>query len=340
MARKKTPPLDGELILKTLLQRSLDGENGQAYPLDSWGRDPDKISQITKDRVELVQRDAQPLVDAGLLRYNNQGTCYYALTSEGIRQTLPKVKYKPLDIKALCEWLCERALFNPSKAIDGETAIPLIYKPGTGRIVLVLGENAGGKSLVRRLVSMATHRGQGGGYGQEKIPKGEFPVREFIGLSMEFRSGPGMERMFVFGHEGWQSTGEISGDAVVKAIQTVSNRDHPTILYWDEPDIGMSAGAAAGAGAAIREFVENLAPLCQAVFVTSHSVPLVRQLVATDPHYIFVGDPNGPQDLDAWFAYQQNPPVILPAELAERSRRRFSQIKAVLDAKPREKRKP
>lgn len=154
---------------------------------------------------------------------------------------------------------------------------------------------------------------------------------------MQFRTQGGMAAVMVFGNESCHSTGEISARTVVTGIKTASERGHTTVMYWDEPDIGMSAGAAAGAGVMIRDFAENLSPLVEAIFITSHSPALVRQLAPLNPHYLYVGDENGPKTLVEWFEYQANPRPISPNELSELSRRRFKRIQAVMSersAKP------
>lgn len=319
-------------LLTTMLQRTLAGQDGHAYPTDRW--DKTAGTSLKGDRIALTEVDAKPFLDAGLLFYQSSGTLYYRLTAAGIRQALPHVQYKPLDVEALMAWVGERVLFGPSAAIGGETAIPLLYTPGGSRLVLVLGDNAGGKSLFRRVIQQATHRGQKGGFGEPEIPRGKFPVREFIGLSMQTRTRGGVVSSMLYGDESYHSTGELSARTTEMGIKTVSEREHTTILYWDEPDIGMSGGAAAGAGITIREFVaQGMAPLCEAVFVTSHSPALVRQLAPLNPHYVFVGDANGPKDLDAWFKYQENPTPILPEDLAAMSLKRFLQVRDVLNAK-------
>ena len=101
-------------------------------------------------------------------------------------------------------------------------------------------------------------------------------------------------------------------------------------MYWDEPDIGMSRGLAAGAGQAILAFVQSATPLVQMVCVTSHSMALVQQLRGLDPHYIYLGDANGPKDLDEWFEHQENPVVVTPEEIQARSRHRYQLIQELL----------
>ena len=102
----------------------------------------------------------------------------------------------------------------------------------------------------------------------------------------------------VYGNENWRSTGENSAHTVSMGVKTVLGRPHRVHAYWDEPDIGMSAGSAAGAGLALRELVDTVeaggAPFVQAVCVTSHSPALVRALTkglkgAHRPHYLYLG---------------------------------------------------
>jgi hypothetical protein len=150
---------------------------------------------------------------------------------------------------------------------------------------------------------------------------------------MQKRASGGMESSFIYGTESYHSTGENSAHTVTMGAKTATERLHTNILYWDEPDIGMSAGAAAGTGVTIRELVGQDAPLVQAIFVTSHSPALIRQLASVQPHYIYLGDANGPKNLESWFEFQQNPVPISPEDLAALALKRFRMIQKVLDAK-------
>lgn len=305
---------------------------GHAYTLDVY--DKTSKTNLDDDPMYLHDKDAAPLVRAGLLTRFTNGTNYYELTPAGAKRAAALVKYRPLDVGKLLGWARGRSLFSPSKELDGETAIPLICAPGKCRLVLVLGENAGGKSVFRRIMRAGTHPGQKGGMGDPPIPPGPFPVPEFVALSMQGRTSSGMMSSFIYGNESYRSTGENSAYTVTMGIKTARERSHPTVIYWDEPDIGMSAGAAAGAGEAIRQFVEaDDAPLVQAIFLTSHSPALVRRLAPLEPHYVYVGDANGPKTLDAWFEHQANPVPISPDTLRELSHRRHGMIQKVLDAK-------
>lgn len=329
--------LSNEEVVGRMLRRTLDGKSGTVETVSSWGSPSrEERSDLDGDRMRLRDEHAKPLVDAGLLYRTESGSIHYGLTPAGIRLASQVIGRVPLDVKALLEHTLDTVLFGPSDAIDGRTAIPALYDPSTSgsKLVLVLGENAAGKSLFRRVINGVTHRGrEARGMGEPAVPRGPFPVGEMIHLSMQGRAGGGFMSSMVYGEESYHSTGENSAHTIDGAIRTASGRDHTTIVYWDEPDIGMSAGAAAGAGEAIREFVaQDEAPLIEAVFITSHSPALVRQLVPLGPHYVFLGNADGPKTLADWFAWQQNPPPISPRALQDLSHARFRDIQAVLNA--------
>lgn len=331
MAHRKPFERTAEEIIAQMLRRTLAGKDGRIYTI-SWHDSADK-SDIDSDHMRLRDEHAQPLIAAGLLHRTTTGSIYYGLTPAGIRAAIPLVGHKPLDVRAMVERCLDSVLFGPSKALDGRTAIPALYDPSkTGsKLVLVLGENAAGKSLFRRVVRMVTHKGKKAGMGDAEIRRGDFPVGELLHFSMQSRASGGMASAFIYGDESWQSTGTISAHTIEGACRNCTEREHTTIVYWDEPDIGMSAGAAAGAGVAIREFiVKDEAPLLEAVFLTSHSPALVRQLVPLDPHYVFLGNSEGPKTLADWFIWQQDPPPISPDALGAIAHARFRDVQAVL----------
>lgn len=320
-------------VLKILVEMGLKGR-AHAYRVDRW--DKKVTSTVEADEVRLTEEDGMALVNLGLLEKQESGTVGWTLTPEGIVVGLSQIPdYKPMDVEAMLRWVLGLDYFHPSDLIDGEIAIPAIYVPGKSKLVLVLGENAGGKSFFRRLVHLACHPGRNDGY--DKIKNGPFSVQEVIHISMQGRTSGGVTGSFIYGTEQWQSTGENSTNTVRMGIKTARERSHTTVLYWDEPDIGMSAGSAAGAGVSIREFIQAQSPLVQAVFVTSHSPALIQQFRDLDPHYLYLGNAEGPATLDEWFVSQMNPIPVQPEELMAASNRRFQQIQAILDNKKRSK---
>lgn len=202
---------------------------------------------------------------------------------------------------------------------DPKPAIPYVWKPGKADnpLVVVVGENAGGKSFFRRCVSAVCRDDAN---KVEVIPismEGRRQVAYNIGLS------------FVYGSEDWEATGVNSIGTVLSGINTCRGRETKHVIIWDEPDIGLSEGNAASVGKAIADFTREPPAHTKASIVITHRKALVGQLLPMEPHYLFLGDPDGPESLDAWIL---QPPVIRPLEeIKERSRKRFQSIQKILD---------
>jgi hypothetical protein len=200
---------------------------------------------------------------------------------------------------------------------QGVTAIPWIQERGECPLYLVLGSNAAGKSLFRRAVCSWAKR--------------ELDY-QLVHTSMERRTGsgtvtPGWMRSMMYGDEVRQSTGENSAKTLAGAFGTSRSRDQDGtkhLLVLDEPAIGMSEEAQAGVGLDIREFIEDRPPLLGGLFITSHSRALISQLASLKPHYIHLGDPNGPAGLDAWLSREIVP--IRPAQVREASKTRYGLV--------------
>ena len=202
------------------------------------------------------------------------------------------------------------------KFFQGEDpAIPHLLVPSKSRVTLLLGENASGKSFIRRLVHAMCSK--------HKV--------ECIPLSMEGRSAAGVPwKGLIYGAEEYRSTGENSVSTVGTAFRTAEKRADPHVLFFDEPDIGLSDSWAAGLGQKMARFCRKLPALTTAVYVVTHSRPLVEQLVAVKPNYLHVGTPTqeAPQSLQEWLSR----PILPrdPEELKELSHQRFQKIQALL----------
>jgi hypothetical protein len=231
-----------------------------------------------------------------------------------------KTETKPFTIPDALEWIWGCRYFHSDEAIEGRVAIPYIHKAGApdARLVLVLGDNAGGKSFFRRLLQVVV----------SSKYDGPFPVREVIHLSMQGRSA--QFASMVYGTEEWQSTGENSAHTVTGGIKNATGRDHDVIVYWDEPDIGMSEGSAAGAGLDIAEFVADAPEHIKAIFITTHSKAMAEMLTHLDPHYIYLGDGAGPRSLKEWLTRRPTP--VRPADLKAIATQRYRDIQALLNA--------
>lgn len=223
---------------------------------------------------------------------------------------------------ATATWIVNDLLENWRYFLGKKPPIPALWVKGKVPLFLVLGENAGGKSFFRRLVQISADQ--------------HTSIKEVIHISMEGRAGPnfmGALKAFVYGDENSRSTGECSAHTVTTAIRTCEGRDHSHLLYWDEPDVGMSEGAAAGAGIVIAEFAADLPKHTKGVFITTHSRAMIEQLLPVQPHYIHLGvDPKkAPQTLEEWLERPVVP--ISPEELCDASHKRFRAIQKLLDEK-------
>jgi hypothetical protein len=319
-----------ETILTSLLQRGLAFKDSTASGRQMSQHRSGGETNLTKDRISLSSEDGQGLMDLGLLSYTASGTTGWSLTPEGSRLAVKLLGagYTPISLPDLLEDTLQMAYFT-EKQDDGEVAIPFVRKLGDARLVLVLGENAGGKSFFRRLVCLMASGPRWDSLKRQMTKPGPYPVKRVIHLSMEGR-GHHMGSL-VYGSEARHSTGQNSANQILGGIRNVEGCGGSSIMYWDEPDLGMSEGSAAGAGLEISDWMGDLHPLVQAVFITSHSKELVRQLAHLNPHYLYLGSEDGPQSLQEWL----DAPVIpsRPAEVQQKSRARFKRIQHILNSK-------
>ena len=183
------------------------------------------------------------------------------------------------------------------------------FTPENKTLLVITGENATGKSFVRRLVQSICKL--------EKI--------ELIHLSQEGRSRSGIVSSLIYGDESNNSTGYLTSNLITTGINTCQKRTSKHFIFWDEPDIGLSDKYAAAVGIKIKEFVENLPNLTTGVIVTTHRKCLVYQLLPLKPSLLRLGDK---KTLRQWFDE-----VIKPGdlnELSEKNNKLFEQIQKIL----------
>ena len=176
---------------------------------------------------------------------------------------------------------------------------------------MVVGDNATGKSLFRRLVCQLTREA---GY-------------EPIHISMQGRTTEHFSRAFIYGAEDWESTGQISAHTVTLGIKTCQDRTNKHVIFWDEPNLGLSDSWSAGMGVAFRDFAMKLPEHTVAAFVVTHSKALLKQLVPAKPHYVAFGV-NAPASLEEWLDHDPPPRDI--EQLGEESHTLFKRISKVL----------
>lgn len=197
--------------------------------------------------------------------------------------------------------------------------IPYHKVGGTAPLVVVVGENASGKSFFRRVVTSVC----------QHVTKKQI---ECIPLSMEARSSSMMGAMkgFVYGDESYESTGVNSVYLVTGGIKTSRSRDNPHVVFWDEPDLGLSGGYAAGLGKTLCEYANNPPKHLVAAFVVTHSRELLSQVLPCDPIYIHLGRDPSPT-LQEWIDRPVKP--LDPTGLKAESHKTFKKIQRVLNKK-------
>lgn len=164
------------------------------------------------------------------------------------------------------------------------------FVEGDERVLLIVGANASGKSLVFRMIAqMADADGI-----------------EALTLSIRERSASGpyemarMRRSMIFGDEETSSTGAISARVVESGFSNLSSRGN-AILGFDEPEIGLSDGYAEALGEYIAICVKGMHGNACGVMLVTHSRRLAEGLVrglGRDPAMLSMGE--APNDVGEW----------------------------------------
>lgn len=165
------------------------------------------------------------------------------------------------------------------------------FYEGDARVVVVVGENASGKSLLFRIIASKLQR-------DENLLPITISIRERTGSGLGEMSG--MRRMFMFGDETEQSTGANSANVLQGGFHN-AGRETPGVLMLDEPEIGLSDGYARAMGELIGREAKALSETCHGVVVVTHNRGLVRgiaQGLDATPTFICTGD--SPAPLNEW----------------------------------------
>ena len=145
----------------------------------------------------------------------------------------------------------------------------------SARILVITGDNASGKSFLRRIFHhffKAIHK------------------LETIHLSQEARATGGIERAFVYGDEGDHSTGYITAGTFVTGFRTSRGREGEHVLIWDEPEIGLGEEAQIGAGEFFVKELSDWPKNLRGLIVMTHSRHIVSALMGVDgSQFINVG---------------------------------------------------
>lgn len=230
--------------------------------------------------------------------------------------------FKVTNARSLVEEVLTLDYFHP----DDEHKTPAIYShfvPGKGPLVVVVGENASGKSFFRRLANEIC--------SSLKI--------EFMPISAEGRRAISYSPWLamVYGDEGHMSSGYNSISTVTVGINTCLGRDTKHVVFWDEPDLGLSDNGAAGMGVVLRDFVPKTNQHTIASIVVTHSKALLSQLVGTNHHLLVFGKTRV-DSLQEWIDLPVVPrdPENIKTEGLTRFRRISKMIKAHKDARAKD----
>lgn len=180
------------------------------------------------------------------------------------------------------------------------------------RVIVLVGDNASGKSFFRRLFAAHLH---------------ENNKYEIMKISQEGRSTEGIQRAFLYGSENDEATSVISAKTIIKGLQTTRKREEEHYLIYDEPEIGMSEECQLGSALYMRDQLQDWPALLKGLLVTTHSKAIARELL-TLPHskFIWLGQPD--KTVADWLQRDIEP--TFPEELVERGRNNLRKFVSIL----------
>lgn len=207
-----------------------------------------------------------------------------------------KTSFPGFILNNIARWACEESAAIASE----ESPFSGSLIKGDPRLLLIVGENASGKSLLFRMICGVAHK-------EHDILPITISIRERTGSGTD-----GMERMrraFMFGNEIESSTGAISSRVVDAGFNNIQ-REVPSILALDEPEIGLSDGYAEALGELIGQRTNDLADNCCGVMVVTHNRRLVRGLMrglGATPSFVSMS--KEVQTVEQWLAQDESKSV-------------------------------
>lgn len=196
--------------------------------------------------------------------------------------------------------LTRRILDDSAIFAGSDCPFALRLHPGSSdsRVLIVIGDNASGKSLFFQVLA--------GRARQDGAAPMTVSIRERTGSGCSDVSG--MRRLFMYGDESEQSTGATSLRTLQSAFSSATawaKDGKKPLVMLDEPDIGLSESYAAAMGTYLARCSTELPENAQLVLVT-HSRALVaafrrehRARTQTEPDFLVCGDELTPEE---WLA--------------------------------------
>ena len=131
-------------------------------------------------------------------------------------------------------------------------------------VLVVVGPNAVGKSLFRRLLSTFLKKRNN---------------LEVMHLSQEGRTDSGFLVPMVYGRENQEATSVISARTLVTGLRTSRGRKKNHVLLYDEPEIGMAEEMQAGAARWLAKELRSWPDKLSGIIVMTHSRYFVQELI-------------------------------------------------------------
>ena len=186
-------------------------------------------------------------------------------------------------------------------------------------VIVITGENASGKSLVRRLFTQNLSL-------TYKIDKMMF--------SQEHRTSGGIPNAMIYGTEDYESTGAISAKVIVGGFRNCELRDDKdgdVVLIYDEPEIGLGEEAQLGVGVYMRNKMQNECPdKLMALIVFTHSKHIVSELMQiTGKKLLFVNLTYNNMTSSEWINRVIKP--ITPDEVNDKGHEKYHEIQQAIN---------
>lgn len=239
------------------------------------------------------------------------------MTSRTSRDRIVPVEAVPGHIlPALSRWMVEESRV----LADEGSPFSATMVDGDPRLILIVGENASGKSLAFRLLGQLA--------GSHDVLAVTLSIRERTGVGTGGHER--MRRAFIYGEEDEKSTGATSAQVVLAGFNNVE-RDKPAILGLDEPEMGLSDGYAEALGELIGAKTAATGPTCCGVVVVTHSRRLARGLVRGLGSAPTMVDMSSRHDsVESWIASEETRTVDDLLALPETGRERWLAVNKLL----------
>lgn len=185
------------------------------------------------------------------------------------------------------EYKILNATYHKSK--DDKTETPIFknfnFKDNDSNVFIIYGDNVSGKSMLTKVL-------------ETRLREDGISTRV---VSMGERTTPSMKRVFLFGEDSSQSTGETSFTFLKKAFGGMINDDDEvrTVSIFDEPDIGLSSRYARALG---HFFAEQEAKLDKnkAIVIISHNNDFLKSFLNHSESNISTLGINTDSSLEDW----------------------------------------